>query len=462
MTSTFLGFETAVRALRTHQFALDVTNHNVANANTAGYSRQTAQLSVTPPYTVPGLGRPVQAGQLGTGVEVSGVQRSRDPFLDARYRIEVGTKGQASASYGALQQIEGVFNEPGDNGLSSEIGAFFNAWQDVSSDPSDTSARVVVVQKSVQLSASFRRVSQQLSDLRTQINDQVGQAAQQLNGMASQIATLNKQIVTNEFGGQQANDLRDQRDALLDQMAQLVQISTTTNADGSTNVLIGGRAMVQGFTVDSVVAQAGVGGMYQLQYASDNAAVALNGGTLKGLVDVRDQSIPGYQTKLDGIVGGFIIAVNGLHSNGYALDGSTGRPFFTGTDASTIAVNPAILSDPRLLGAADAAGQAGNGAVSTAIAQLRRTMSPGPDSAFGQLVGQIGTDVRSAQTLRDSQAAVVDFIDNQRQSVSGVSLDEEAVDLLRHQRAYEAAARVMTTIDQMLDKLINETGIVGR
>jgi flagellar hook-associated protein 1 FlgK len=462
MPGTFFGLETALRSLRTHQMAMDVTNHNVANANTPGYSRQVPHLSTTDPYTVPGLGRPLQAGQLGTGSQVSAVQRSRDPFLDGRYRSELAGMHQAGASVAGLQAIEGVFNEPSDHGLSNAMAGFFSAWQDLASDPSDSAARLVVVRRSTELAAGFRRVSQELGALRQDLNEQVSQSVQQVNSLAGQIATLNQQIVKNEFGGQNANDLRDQRDMLLDQLAELVPITTTTNANGSVNVLIGGRALVQGYTVDSLVAAPGAGGMYDVRYASDSALVSLTSGEIQGLITVRDQKLPDYPTRLDQIASGIITAANALHSAGYALDGSTGRPLFVGSNAATIAVDAAVAGDPRLLAAAGAPGQVGNNTVALAIAQLRRTMSPTPEGAYGDLISAIGTDAQASQNLLGAQTSLVDFIERQRQSVSGVSLDEEAANLIRYQRAYEAAARVVTTIDEMLDTLINRTGIVGR
>jgi flagellar hook-associated protein 1 FlgK len=462
MPGTFFGLETALRSLRTHQMAMDVTNHNVANANTPGYSRQVPHISTTDPYTVPGLGRPLQAGQLGTGSQVSAVQRSRDPFLDGRYRSELAGMHQAGASLAGLQAIESVFNEPSDHGLSSAMAGFFSSWQDLASDPSDSAARLVVVRRSTELAAGFRRVSQELGALRQDLNEQVSQSVQQVNSLAGQIATLNQQIVKNEFGGQNANDLRDQRDMLLDQLAELVPITTTTNANGSVNVLIGGRALVQGYTVDSLVAVPGAGGMYDVRYASDSALVSLTSGEIQGLITVRDQKLPDYLTRLDQIASGIITAANALHSAGYALDGSTGRPLFIGTNAATIAVDAAVAGDPRLLAAASAPGQVGNNTVALAIAQLRRTMSPTPEGAYGDLISAIGTDAQASQNLLVAQTSLVDFIERQRQSVSGVSLDEEAANLIRYQRAYEAAARVVTTIDEMLDTLINRTGIVGR
>jgi flagellar hook-associated protein 1 FlgK len=202
--------------------------------------------------------------------------------------------------------------------------------------------------------------------------------------------------------------------------------------------------------------------MREVRFTSDNALVATTSGKLRGLMDARDTNVPAYLNSLNTIAGDLITAVNGLHTTGYGLDGVTGRAFFAGTDATSIAVDAAIAADPRRVGAADAAGQQSNNTIALAIAQLRHTMSPTPESAYGALITTLGADARGSKTLADNQSLLTQLLDRRRQEVSGVSLDEETVNLLRFQRAYEAAARLITANDQMLDQLINRTGVVGR
>jgi flagellar hook-associated protein 1 FlgK len=463
VTSTFFGLETALRGLRAQQTALDVTNHNVANANTPGYSRQMAELATTPPYTLPGFTRPVGAGQIGTGVTVASIQRARDTFLDIRYRTEYSGQQQAQVAQDALDNVQAVLNDPSSTGLSSQFATFFNSWQDLANDPSDSGTRILVVRNAESLAAAFNGTARQLTAEQQSLNEQVNSQVQQLNGDLTQIADLNRQIVQAEFGGLQANDLRDRRDALIDHVAGMAQITTVENPNGMVDVMLGSRALVQGTNVDSLTTTAtGPGGMWEVRFASDNALATLNAGSLRGLIDARDVNIPGYLTRLNQVAGDLITAVNGLHTTGYGQDNVNGRPFFAGTDAATIAVDPTIAGNPSLVGVADAPNQPGNNAVALAIAQLRHTMSPTTEASYGALVAALGGDAQAAHAQTDHQAAVVGLIDRQRQAVSGVSLDEEAVNTVRYQRAYEAAARVITTVDEMLDKLINSTGIVGR
>lgn len=462
MSNSFSGLYIAVSGLRAQQVGIDVTTHNVANANTPGFSRQRVQLETTPPLNVPGLVGGAGLGQIGTGVEAEAIQRLRDLFADLQYRGEAGTLAQAKTALETLEQVESVFDEPSESGIAAQLAAFFDAWQDLADDPSDPGARAVVVQQAAALAARFNRAAQQLGALRQHLNDRVALGVDEVNRLAAQVAELNEQIVWVENGGMRANDLRDRRDLLLDRLAELAQASATEQADGSVTVSLGTRALVQDDVVDPLAAVAGAGGMWEVRFASDNALATVSAGELRGLLDARDVQVPGYLARLDGVAAGLMAAVNGLHVAGYGQDGLTGRAFFVGAGAADMAVEAAIAADPGKLGAADAAGQSGNNAIALAIAQLRQAPSPTPDAAYAALITALGAETQGAKTRAESESAVAQLLERRRQSAAGVSLDEEAVNMLRYQRAYEAAARVITAIDEMLDKLINSTGVVGR
>ncbi len=444
MTGTFFGLETALRALRSHQAAVDVINHNIANANTPGYSRQAAELATSAPYTVAAFNQPVDAGQLGTGVTVAAIRRSRDALLDAQYRSELSTSKQLDAGQSALERIEAAFDEPS-SGLSGPLSEFFGAWQDLSSNPADSGARAILVQKSSALAQSFNHTASLLDAAQSDLNDQVAAATTDANDLGTEIAALNRQIVLVEGTGDRANDLRDKRDLALDKLAQLMGITTNENPDGSVDVSVGAHAFVTGTTVDTLTTTpTGPGGLWDVRFSSDAALVSPSSGEIRGLVNARDVTVPSYRSQLDTLASDLITAVNTLHTTGYGLDGVSGRPFFAGSDASNIAVDPAIAADPRRVGAADAAGQPANNTIALAIAQLRQTMSPPTEGAYAALVSALGGELQSTRTLADNESSLVQLL------------------LLRQQKAYEAAARLMTALDQMLDKLINETGLVGR
>jgi flagellar hook-associated protein 1 FlgK len=258
----------------------------------------------------------------------------------------------------------------------------------------------------------------------------------------------------------------------MDRLSELVQVSSTENADGSINVLMGAQVLVNGgvgktdlFTVPN----AGNNGFVDVTYGSGGPAATMGNAGIAGRITARDTLVPQYQASLDTIAANLIAATNALHTTGFDVNGNPGQPFFTGTDAATISVNTAIQANPSLIAASDTAGASGNNEIALAITALRNSMSPPlapgtPTShtAYNALVAGLGTDNRTARNEVSTQEALVDLLARRRQALSGVSLDEEAANLLRYQRAYEAAARVLSTYDEILDKLINGTGTVGR
>jgi flagellar hook-associated protein 1 FlgK len=388
--------------------------------------------------------------------------RSRNLFLDAQFRNEAGTMRQAEVAQNALEEVEVVLNEPSDNGLSDQLAEFFRVWQELAGDPTDGAVRTTVIEQSAALATAFSSAANQLADIRTNLDNQVEMRVAEANSFAAQIAELNARVVQVEVSGQSANDFRDRRDLLIDKLSKLVQVQVTENADGSLNVAVSGRNFIAGNTVDNLTTVVNGSGFLDIQFSSDNAAVTPGDGELNGLINSRDVKLPKYLTALNQIAGDLITAVNALHTTGYGQDGVTGRAFFTGTDAASIAINPVVVADPRLIGVASAANQSGNNAVALAIAQLRHTMSPKPEDAFGALIAEVGIDAQEARSTAENQQVLVSLLERRRDEVSGVSLDEEAVMMVRYQRAYEAASRMITAVDEMLDVLINRTGMVGR
>ncbi|MGE3910322.1 MAG: flagellar hook-associated protein FlgK [Chloroflexota bacterium] len=472
MTSAFFGLDMALRALQAQQTGIDVTSHNVANANTDGFSRQNVKIEATEPFAMPGLNRPTTAGQLGTGSIAADIQRARDMFLDAQYRTESGGLKNAEARQDALEQVEVVLDEPQGVGLNALFNDYYRVWNELSNDPSDLPVRTTVVQQTLSLTQAFNRIAGQLSSIRTGLDGEVSTDVNEVNDITDQILQINNVIVQVELTGQTANDFRDRRDALVDRLSELVQVTVNENADGSMNVLMGAQVLVNGATSKTnlfTVPNAGNSNYVDITYGSGGPAATVGTAEIAGKLMARDTNVPSYQTQLDTIAANMISAMNTLHATGFDLNGVAGIPFFTGTDASTIAVNAAIVADPKLIAASDTSGATGNNEVVLDILKLRTSMNPPlaagtptSEAAYNSLVAGLGIDNRTARNQVDTQDALVGLLDRRRQSLSGVSLDEEATNLLRYQRAYEAAARVMTSYDEMLDKLINGTGVVGR
>ena len=379
MISTFFGLDVALRALQAQQAGMDVTNHNVANANTEGFSRQNVRIVATDPFTVPGMNRAVTAGQMGTGALAKNIQRARDAFIDSQYRTELGGQKNAAARQDALEQVEVVLDEPQGVGVSSLLNEYYRVLSELSGDPSDLPTRTTVVQQAVSLTQAFNRISTQLNNIRTGLDGEAVSNVADINDITDQILQLNQVIVQVEVTGQAANDFRDRRDLLVDRLSELVQTSVSENTDGSINVLIGAQVLVNGATSKTdlfAVPNAGNNGYVDVTYGSGGPAATLGKAAMSGLLSARDTSVPNYLSQLNAMAGNLITATNQYHTAGFDLNGNAGQAFFTGTNAATIGVNAAIVADPRLIAAASAANAPGNNSVVLQIMGLRNSMSP--------------------------------------------------------------------------------------
>lgn len=468
MTSAWFGLSIGLSGLRAAQTLLDTAAHNTANASTPGYSRQRVRLVAAPPFSYPAFNR-AGFGQLGTGVNVAAVERVRDVFLDAEIRSQVGASAAWAARRDGLARVETILPEPSSAGLSSVLARFWAAWHDVAAEPTSLAARSALVEQAGTLAAGLNRVARQLADFSAALDDELRVRIGEVNDLGARIAALNAQIQRVVVTGERANDLEDARDALLEELSALITIRAERQADGTITVLVGGTDLVTGDTARSLVVGIDGAGHVEPRWGWGDP-VSLGDGRLAALVALRDGSLASYRSDLDALAAGIADSVNALHATGVDATGTGGGAFFTytsGDAAATLAVDPVVAADPRRVAAAAAAGQAGDGSIAAAIAELRgaRILAAGTQTAtdfYAGLVGRIGADSRSAREIADGQAVVVDYLRNRRAALSGVSLDEEAADMLRFQHAYAAAARVITAVDEVLDTLINRTGLVGR
>ena len=435
--STFMGLQTSLRGLLAHQQAIDTTGHNVANANTPGFSRQEAVVAPTQPFVVPANSVLTGAGaQLGTGVDVSSIRRIRDAFLDIQYRAQSTALGDASARSNSLEQVELAFAEPGDDGLASQLDKFWNAWSDVANAPESAGARSALISSAQTLSTSFQTLSSQLTTVATQAQDEYDAITGPTGDVASwaaELAGLNTSIRDAVVRGQQPNDLMDRRDLLIDQLSSLAQVSVTDVGNGAQQVDFGGVTLVDPMT------PAGY---------SWPQTLTTPGGKLGALLDLASPTGPAlsFRTQLDAVASDLVTSVNALHSS---------TPFFdpAGTTAATINVVATIATLQTGSGAA-----AGENDVAQSIAALRGGTT---DQLYGALVARVGIAVQANSRAQSTAQSLADAVDSRRQSISGVSLDEEMTNMIRFQRGYQASARTMTTLDDMLDTLINRTGRAG-
>ncbi|MFH2056822.1 MAG: flagellar hook-associated protein FlgK [bacterium] len=458
MYGLFNALELGKRALIAQQFAMSNTGHNIANVNTPGYSRQRVTLEATRPlYTT--------QGNVGTGVVVSNIVQIRDLFLTEQYRKEQSNLSRWETTNHALAQIETFINEPSDGGMNQLLTDFWNSWEDLSVHP-DASA--TIIESAQVLVNAFHEYSEQLASLRESVDDDISESIRQINGLARQVADLNRQVMSQELGGRTANDLRDRRNYLIDQIAQYTDVRTVEQKGGSVSVYLGSMSLVEGQDYLSVATEerGSIEGSYTVAYWEDTTfEIDFSGGQLLALTDLRDKLIPQAQDELDAIAQALVEQVNAVHRQGVGSDGSTGVNFFDPylTDAINIRLNPEVAGNPAKL-AVSLSGEPGDVRNAQALSDLRSAKVLGGGSltineAYGAMTSTIGIRVGESQTLKENYELLVMQVENSRQAIQGVSIDEEMANMIKYQRAYEAAARIITYTDEALDTVINGMGV---
>ncbi len=476
MAGSFSGISTALSSLAAQRQALDVAGQNVANANTVGYTRQRASMTAVEGASVPTLwsGGP----SAGNGVRITSITRMGDAFLDARLRTQTSAAGYQAAHADNLGQIESLINEPSDHGLSAQLATYWASWQDVANTPDDLASRQVLLGNAhalvSKISAGYRGVEAQWAGLRTQTDVLVTQ----VNSAADAVADLNSQIRSVLVSGGNANELIDQRSTLITGLSELAGATTRENADGTVNVLLSGNQLVHGDHTSHIAINgswqmaAGIGeppttlDQVGLTWVDSGRPLTLTGGTIGANVD--DLAPAGALAEAahtwNDVATALATSVNSLHASGQTLQvpPTTGVDFFNLNGSLPAATGLSVaISDPRDVAAANPANGPLDGSWADQIAQIAE-LTTGPDSVWESAVVNIGVTTAAAvqrnNVLEDARASA----ENLQLSATSVDLDEESVNMLGYQRAYEAAARVLTTVDEMLDTLINRTGLVGR
>lgn len=520
MRSTFHGLETVKRSLFTQQAALQTTGHNIANANTAGYSRQVVNMNATRPIEAVGMTHSAVPGQLGTGVEFGSITRIREGFLDNQFRNENKSYGSWSIRQDTLEKLEKIINEPSDTGIRTVIDNFWKSWSDLSKDPENTDGRRIVRETAMAMADAFNATYKQLSDLSNDLTENINVKISQINTIASTVSNLNKEIQRVEGLGDNANDLRDQRDLLTDELSKVVNIQVRETDQGY-DITMGDVPIVTGgtpgaMTIDVLTSAYGTGtggsldsgevyGMFKskeyvqsyINELNKMADTMVNG---KFTVTIPKDSVLPEGTVLNGVTYSNangnrelkndltveVEGLNGLHKLGYNFGSpSSGVELFTSKTggpitAETLQLNRNIIDNPNLIatsmrtivkGGAEQVVK-GNNIAALLISQVRDAkynfgdvtdpVNATVDDYFRSVVGQLGVQTKESQRQGANQKILVDQVEARRQSVSGVSLDEEMSNMIKFQHAYNAAARAMTTFDEALDKVINGMGVVGR
>jgi flagellar hook-associated protein 1 FlgK len=456
--SIFAPLSIAGRALLANERAIGVTGHNIANVNTPGYSRQRAILSAD---------RPDDQG-FGTGVRVTGVDRAVDPLLDARQLASATTLGGATTNHQLLDRLQAFF-PVGDQGIGNALAEFFSAANGVANSPQDLAARNQLLEAGQAVAAQLRTAAGGVQSLQREADDRLGQAAFDANSILQHVAQLNREIVAASRAGRESNDLLDQRQAALGDLAKQLSIQVVDGQDGGVNVFTAsGEALVMGADAATLAAvpdgtSQGLDGNPLSRIGvqlTDGGVVALTsaaGGSIGALLDLRDQTLPGNASDLDLLAGALRDGVNAVQTDaaGRDLDGNVGLAFFSGSGAADLQV---AVSDPRGIAAARGTelSDNSNALALTGVAQQAFPALGGATLAsyFGTIHARIGQQARGADDTRLIQENVAATLDSQRQAISGVSLDEEFTDLIRFQRAFQAAAQMINVSNSMLDDLL--------
>lgn len=441
-------------ALATHQRAIETASHNVANAQTQGYSRQRAELVAMSPEQTPW-------GTVGRGVTDLGIARARDAFLDDNFRNQSGLLQQSTTLQDLLGRIEATIGEPSDTGLAAALDDLFSAFGDLANDPAGATPRGLVQQNAQLLVQQFRRIDGAISDAAREAAERLRSGVADVNALAGQVADLNRQIL--ELGGplRRAPDLEDQRDRLLDRLAELVGARTLRRDNGSVAVIAGNTVLVDGGFSQPIQLVSAPGGGFGVGLANGGGTmISLGSGALRALSDVTTTYVPAYRARLDALAAGLVSEVNAIHRTGTTPAGATNTDFFdpAGTTAGTIKLAPAVAASRDAI-AAGATNAPGDGAVALQLAQLRTTgvASFGGQTigaAYDDLVALVGVDVRVATQSAQAHDILVAQADTQRLAVSGVSIDEELTNLIAQQQAFIAASKLVSVADEMAQTVL--------
>ncbi len=440
------------RSLSTARLGLEVAGNNLANINTEGYSRRALVLAEVPPIEHLGAGR---------GVEVLAVQALRDELVLGRLWNEQQRLQFGAALTDGLREVEATVGLAGQS-LDARLGAFFDGFKALADDPTSVTARDNAVRQGEQLAVAFHELSARFVDARRGADASLVAATDEVNELARRVAELNEGIAA---GGADVEALRDARDLAIGRLRELADVSVTRTGDGSISLSIGsGRTLVVGsfsYAVDT--ASTPPLGLTSLSIGGFDITSEIAGGRIGGLVHLRDTVVPTYSASLDQLAFDVASAVNTVHQTGFDANGAAGGAYFTALAAAAgaaaaLEVAPAVVADSNLI-AASGTGAIGDNATARALAALRdSTFANGGTAtaveAWGQLAYRIGTDLASARSANSAGEQVMQQLEQLRAQVSGVSMDEEAANLVRFQRAYEANARYFTTVNDLLDTLM--------
>ena len=442
----------AVQSLLADTGALQATNNNIANANTPGYTRQVPVFQEAAPSSNGDL-------SAGNGVDLVRYQSVRDELLQRQIQQETQSQSGANAQLASLQQIEPIFTTSTSD-IGTQMSALFSSLSSLATSPTSSSSRQAVLTAGQNLATAFNTASSTLSSQTAGLNTQVTQDVSEINQLTKQIAALNPQIAQQNATGQGSGALQDQQDQLVMQLSKLTSVAVTEGSDGETISTGDGTPLVVGSQSFALQSSTGTDGMqHVLDSNGTDVTSSLTSGDLGGTIQTRDQTIPGLQSQLDTLANQFATAFNAAQASGYDQNGNAGKNFFTipTTVAGAAANMKMSITDPALV-AASSDGTSGSNGNLTSFSAIQTTALPSghtPGDAYASLVYQVGSLTSNAKAESTATTGSLTQLNDQLNSVSGVSLDQESANLITFQQAYQAAARVVSTIQALMTATMN-------
>lgn len=507
MRSTFSGLELARRALQTQQTSLNTVGHNIANANTPGFSRQEVITSATGPYTSPSNVRPTKAGHIGTGVGIVAIKRQFNQYVANQFRLENAVLAQWSQKQSAMEQIEAIFNEPSNSSLRKSVDDFWSALQQLAVEPTELSSRALVKQTSETMVDSMITMDRQLEQVDKDYDELARAGMREVNSLLEQIERVNRGIVRSTAMGDNPNDLLDQRDLLLDRLTELINVNIEVNAKGDMQIsFASGLSNVEGEEPLELCEKGGIilvpfaGDTHnQASFGYENGEVVLRvkdgddykqiegirandhitQGKMKGILEAKI-AVAKYRDYLADYAYFYLNEINNVHGQGYDLDGNPGEALFVikGSDSlgerenfeiKNLEVNPSIINNLRSIAASSEPGTKGDGknAVELAAIRHRGEMPYSGDTVtydqfYRAVIAELGIETDQTIKMTDNQRVLAYQFELRQEQFRGVSIDEEMTKMIQFQHSYAAAARLTTAIDEMIDIIVNRLGTVGR
>lgn len=454
------------RAMMNSQTALQTVSHNIANRTTEGFSRQRVEIQTAPPVVEGNL-------QLGMGNRAAAVTRTNNPYLEKQLQNEQGQMGMFQGRADSLRRVQEVFNEQVNKGLNQYVTDFFNSFRELSNNPESTTSRTMVKESAEALVGDFKRLDNQMTEIQKDLDERIKNEVEEVNKMVKEVASLNEKISQVEVQGIPANDQRDRRDVLLKKINEKIDIKWAEGDTGMVNISTAGNAiLVSGLDHQKLETHENPDTQRIDIYFKPNASTPafniskrIRSGSIGGSLQVRDDVVPDFKSKMDNLAYTLSREVNRAHAEGFDRSGRQGLGFFNVSSevkgaALNLSVSQNILDDVNRIAAAARPGAVGDNTVANVISQIQylEVMDDGTatlDDFYNSQVGRIGVLAQRSIKSAESQENILKQLGTIRESISGVSLDEETAKMIEWQRSFDASARVIRTADEMLETVIN-------